>query len=256
MYPVPMRYGVADRPITRRLGLASRIFSMMPLTVGVTPWHSSITTAANSLPKRAMEFMTVPGVPNTTGCRRLFSPALAENMEHRAPATLNFSAFCLTSSALGARHRTCLPFDMAWMVSATAAMMCDFPAPVAASMQQGVVFFLIHEMMASWAFIWYGRRVILISHIVFVCFNTLFYHVNIVFLTYLSRGMRNPPRCGSIHQFHVALIRCQSKLSLQGFVGLTSRHQAIFPDGVKGSMCCLPCFMCFAVYQWSSIPRP
>jgi hypothetical protein len=40
--------------------------------------------------------------------------------------------------------------DTLWMVVATASMMWLFPAPVAASMQQGDLFLVIQAMMLSW----------------------------------------------------------------------------------------------------------
>ena len=69
----------------------------------------------------------------------------------------------------------CLPLEMPWMVSASAAMMWDLPAPVAASMQHGAVFLLIQRMISSWASFWYGRRVMVISvvgAVIIATFNT------------------------------------------------------------------------------------
>jgi len=148
--PDPSRYGVADRPHTRRFGLPSRMSAMMRCTVGVIRWHSSTMTPANSPPRRLAWVLNVPSVAKMTRPRRLLL-MLALYMEYGTPQGLNLSEFWDTSSALGARHRTFLP-DRPCSVSASMAMMTLLPAPVAASMTHGVVVDFHHWITASWAF--------------------------------------------------------------------------------------------------------
>ena len=135
-------------PTTRRLGFG--IFSMISLIVGVIPWHSSTITIAISSPNFSMLFKTVSGVPNTTGFARHLMPTLALKSE-ASPGYLLW--FCSTSSFDGARQRTFLPVR-ACTVSARAAMMWLFPAPVAASIMHGWVVRRIHSMILSWASCW------------------------------------------------------------------------------------------------------
>ena len=60
----------------------------------------------------------------------IFSPALADHSEQSAPVARIFPAFCSTSSLLGARHRTRLPWLRACSSLAMAAMTWLLPAPV------------------------------------------------------------------------------------------------------------------------------